>query len=135
MACKLLLLLLFFLAFKDAWLMLFYFLNDFLCGIFFTIKVHFFWNPIECAFLTDLRNKTITYYTFSVRPTIPESKNVKIAMKKLMKKKMKTLAKTSISTLRNLFSAKKKHFEFFLRFLVCLFSLAELKIDFRNKFL
>ena len=34
------------------------------------------------------------FYTFSVSPTIPESKNVKVAMKKtLMKKKVKTLEK------------------------------------------
>ena len=38
---------------------------------------------IKCVFLTDLRSKTITCYTFSVRPTIPESKNVKVAMKKI----------------------------------------------------
>ncbi len=42
---------------------------------------------IKCDFLTDLRNKTLTCYTFSVTPIIPESKNLKIAMKKLMKKK------------------------------------------------
>ena len=33
------------------------------------------------CFLTDLSNKTMTCYTFSVRPTIPESRNVKVAMK------------------------------------------------------
>ena len=36
----------------------------------------------NCIFLTDLRSKTMRCYTFSVRPTIPESKNVKIPMKK-----------------------------------------------------
>ena len=35
-----------------------------------------------CFFLTDLRSKTMTCFTFSVRPTIPESGNVKVAMKK-----------------------------------------------------
>ena len=44
---------------------------------------------IKCVFLTDLRSKTMTCYTFSVRPTIPESSNVKVAIKNLMKKKMK----------------------------------------------
>ena len=34
-------------------------------------------------FLTDLRSKTMTCYTFSVRPTIPEIRNVKVAMKKI----------------------------------------------------
>ena len=49
-----------------------------------------------------------------------------------MKKKMKTFAKMSISTLRALFSAKKKHFgKFFTQDGV---SLAELKIDFRKIF-
>ena len=48
-----------------------------------------------------------------------------------MKKKMKTFKK-SISTLRTLFSAKKKHFEkIFAQDDV---SLAELKIDFRKIF-
>ena len=37
---------------------------------------------IKCVFLTDLRSKTMTCYTFSVRPTISESRNVKFAMKK-----------------------------------------------------
>ena len=37
---------------------------------------------INCIFLTDLRSKPMTCYTFSVRPTIPESKNLKIPMKK-----------------------------------------------------
>ena len=37
---------------------------------------------IKCVFLTDLRSKTITCYTFSVRPTIPESRSVKVAIKK-----------------------------------------------------
>ena len=37
---------------------------------------------IKCVFLTDLRSKTMTCYTFSVGPTIPESKNVKIPMEK-----------------------------------------------------
>ena len=36
---------------------------------------------IKCVFLTDLRSKTMTCYTFSVRPTIPEYRNVKVAMK------------------------------------------------------
>ena len=38
---------------------------------------------MKCVFLTDLRCKTMTCYTFSVRPTVPESKNVKIPMKKI----------------------------------------------------
>ena len=38
---------------------------------------------IKCIFLTDLRSKTMTCYTFSVRPTIPEYRNVKVAMKKI----------------------------------------------------
>ena len=33
--------------------------------------------------MTDLRDKTMKCYTFSVRPTIPESKKVKIKMKKI----------------------------------------------------
>ena len=50
-----------------------------------------------------------------------------------MKKKMKTFAKTSISTLRSLFSANKKtNREIFW---VDGVSLAELEIDFRKVFL
>ena len=44
-------------------------------------------------------------YTISVSPIIPESENLKIAMKKIDEKE-KTFAKKSISTLRPLFSAK-----------------------------
>ena len=38
---------------------------------------------IKCVFLTDPRSKTMTCYTFSVRPTFLDSENLKIAMKKL----------------------------------------------------
>ena len=38
---------------------------------------------IKCVFLTDIHNKIITCYTYSVRPTIPESKNIKVGMKKI----------------------------------------------------
>ena len=71
-------------------------------------------------------------YTFSVRPIIPESENLKIAMKKLMKKKMKTFAKRSILSLRPLISAKNKHFEEIFG-LDGVFN-AELKTDFRKSF-
>ena len=37
---------------------------------------------IKCIFLTDLRSKTMTCYTFSVRSIIPEYRNVKVGMKK-----------------------------------------------------
>ena len=37
---------------------------------------------IKCVFLTDLRSKTMTCYTFFVRPTLPESRNIKVAIKK-----------------------------------------------------
>ena len=87
---------------------------------------------IKCVFLTDLRSKTMTCYTFSVRPTIPESKNAKVAMKKLMKKKMKTFAEKSISTLKSLVSVRKKHFRKI--FAVNGVSFTKLKIDFRKIF-
>ena len=74
----------------------------------------------------------MTCYTFSARPTIPESRNVKVAMKKIDEEKMKTFVKNSISTLRTLFLAKKKHFE--KNFVQDGVSLAELKINF-GKFL
>ena len=35
-------------------------------------------------FLTDLRSKTMKCYTFSVRPTIPEFRKVKVAIKKFV---------------------------------------------------
>ena len=38
---------------------------------------------IKCVCLIDILNKTITCYTFSVKPTILESKNVKAVMKKI----------------------------------------------------
>ena len=36
----------------------------------------------KMCFLTDPRNKIMTCYTLSVWPTISESENVKVAMKK-----------------------------------------------------
>ena len=36
----------------------------------------------KCVFVTDPRNKIMTCYTLSVWPTISESENVKVAMKK-----------------------------------------------------
>ena len=70
----------------------------------------------------------MTCYTFSVSPTIPESKNVKV----VMKKKMKIFAKKSISTLKSLVSVRKKHFgKIFAQDDV---SLAKLKIDFSENF-
>ena len=67
---------------------------------------------MKCAFLTDVRNKTITCYTFSVRPTIPKSKNVKITMKKFDEEENEEFCEEEkSSTLKTLFSMKKKHFE------------------------
>ena len=87
---------------------------------------------MKCVFLTDLRSKTMTCYTFSVSPTIPESKNVKIPMKKIDEEEMKTFAKKSISTLKSLISVRKKHFGKF--FAVDGVSITKLKIDFRKIF-
>ena len=36
----------------------------------------------KMCFLTDVTNKTMACYTFSVRQTIPESENSKIALKR-----------------------------------------------------
>ena len=43
---------------------------------------------IKCVFLTDLRNKTMTCYTFYVRPSIPESRNLAVAIKKFDEKEI-----------------------------------------------
>ena len=87
-------------------------------------------------FLPDEAKKTMAYYTFAVRPTNPESDNLKIAMKKFdeeenedfFKKKFSFFEK--ISALKILFSAKKKQFERICA-LDCV-SFTELKIDFRK---
>ena len=55
----------------------------------------------KMCFLTDPRNKTMTCFTFSISPTILESKNVKVAMKKIDEKENEDFAKNSISTLRD----------------------------------
>ena len=66
---------------------------------------------IKCVFPTDLRNKTMIFYTFSVRPTIPESKNVAVVMKKIDEKENEDICEEEyISTLKSLVSVKKKHF-------------------------
>ena len=56
---------------------------------------------IKCVFLTDLRSKTMTCYTFSVRPTIPESRNVKVAMKKFDEKENEDFCEEGFSTLKS----------------------------------
>ena len=64
----------------------------------------------KMCFLTDIRNKITTCYTFSVRPTIPESKNIKVVMKEIDEGENEDFKK-SISFFRTLFSVKKKDFK------------------------
>ena len=73
---------------------------------------------MKCKFLPDLRNKIVTCCTFSVKPTVPKSKNVKITMKKFDEEENEDFL--SISTLRTLFLVKKKHFENNLRYIMYL---------------
>ena len=65
---------------------------------------------IKCDFLTDLRNKTITCYTFSVRPTIPESKIVKYTMKKFDEKENKDFREEEYFNFEDLIFGEEKTF-------------------------
>ena len=47
-------------------------------------------------YLPDITRKSMTFYSFSVKPTIPDSENLKFEWKKLMKKKIKAFAKKII---------------------------------------
>ena len=71
---------------------------------------------IKCVFLTDLRNKTMTCFcsTFSVRPTIPESKNVAVTMKKSNEKENEDFCEEEYFNFEELSSVKKNIFEKFL---------------------
>ena len=64
----------------------------------------------NCIFLTDLRNKTITCYTFSVRPTIPESKEVKIVMKKFDEEENEDFCRDKFFNFEDLIFGEEKTF-------------------------
>ena len=82
--------------------------------------------------LTDLRNKTIKCCTFSVTTTIPESKIVKVAMKKFDEEEKKTFPRRREFQLSGAFFGEEKPFEkIFVQDGV---SLAKLKNDFMKIF-
>ena len=74
----------------------------------------------------------MTCYTVSIRPTIPESKNVKVAMKKFDEDENKDFCEEEYFNFGELSFGKEKHFgKIFAQDDV---SLAELNIDFRKIF-
>ena len=82
--------------------------------------------------MTDLRNKTIICYTFSVRPTFPESKKVKITIKKFDEEENEDFFEDKYFNFENLiFGAEKTFWKIFAQDGVYL---AELNIDFRKVF-
>ena len=76
-------------------------------------KVYFLYLPYtKCKFLHDLANKTMICYTISVRPTIPESENLKIAMKNIDEDESEDISEEKYIIFEALvFGEKKMHFE------------------------
>ena len=62
---------------------------------------------LKCVFLTDLRSKTMTY-TFSVRPTILESRNVKVVMKKFDEEENEDFCEEEYFNFENLIFGEEK---------------------------
>ena len=87
---------------------------------------------IKCVFLTDLRSKTMTCYKFSVRPTIPEYRNVKVAMEKFDEEQNEDFCEEEYFNLAQLSFGEEKHFGKI--FAVDGVSFTKLKIDFRKIF-
>ena len=87
---------------------------------------------IKCVFLTDLRSKTMTCYTFSVRQTIPESRNVKVAMKKFDEEENEDFCEEGYFNFEELSLGEKKYFGKI--FAVDGVSFTKLKINFRKIF-
>ena len=74
----------------------------------------------------------MTCYTFSVRPTIPESRNVKVTQKKFDEKENEDFCEEEYFNFEDLISVKKKHFgKIFVQNDV---SLVELNVDFLKTF-
>ena len=65
---------------------------------------------IKCVFLTYLRIKTMTCYKFSVRPTIPEYRNVKVAKKKIDKEENEDFCEKEYFNFEDLILSEEKTF-------------------------
>ena len=65
---------------------------------------------IKCVYLTDLRSKTLTCYTFSVRPTIPEYRNVKVTMIKFDKEENEDFCEEEYFNFEDLSFGEEKTF-------------------------
>ena len=81
-------------------------------------------------FLPDVANKTVTCYTFSVRPTILESENLEITKKKFDEEQNEDFCEDEYFNFEGLIFGEEKHFEQF--FAVDGVSFTELTIDFRK---
>ena len=71
----------------------------------------------------------MTCYTFFARPTIPESRNLKVAMKKFDEEENEDFCEEEYFNLKSLVSVRKKHFGKI--FAVDGVSFTKLKINFR----
>ena len=87
---------------------------------------------IKCVFLTNLRSKTMTCYTFSVRPTIPEYRNVKVAMIKFDEEENEYFCEEEYFNFEELSFDEEKTFWKNFCGRRCIFY--QLKIDFRKIF-
>ena len=68
-------------------------------------------------FLPDEANKTMACYTFSIRPIIPESKNLRIAMKNINEKENEDFSQGQYFNFEDLILSEKEIFlnNFWLR--------------------
>ena len=61
-------------------------------------------------FLSDVGNKPMAYYTFSVRPTIPASENLKNAMKKFNEEENEDFCEEEYFTFEDLIFIEEETF-------------------------
>ena len=87
---------------------------------------------IKCVFLTDPRSKAMTCYTFSVRPTIPESKNIKVSKEKFDEEENEDFCEEEYFNFEDLIFIEEKTFWKNLCARWCIFR--RTKIDFRKIF-
>ena len=64
----------------------------------------------KCKFLSDVDNKPMAYYKFSVRPTIPGSENLKIALKEFNEEENEDFCKEEYFSFEDLIFGEEKSF-------------------------
>ena len=75
-----------------------------------TIMNFSYLQPTKCKFLSDEGNKPMACYIFSVRPNIPESENLKIAMKEISEEENEDFCEVEYFNFEDLIFGEEKSF-------------------------